>query len=132
MSDNNAYWGAWRGGIQQGFITPIKGIGPSGTRNTCKNLDSDFPIWLPGKNYCGNHPHNYYIQIFAETGLVGLTLGILLLTIFIIFTISYLEGNEDDPKGIKLSSKLFYTSPSFNIPAFAVLIITTILYAIFW
>ena len=55
-----------------------------------------------------------------------------LITIFIIYTISYLEGNEDDPKGIKLSSKLFYTSPSFNIPAFAVLIITTILYAIFW
>ena len=55
-----------------------------------------------------------------------------LVTILIIFTISYLEGNEDDPKGIKLSRKLFYTSPSFNIPAFTVLIITTILYAIFW
>ena len=55
-----------------------------------------------------------------------------LVTILIICTISYLEGNEDDPKGIKLSRKLFYTSPSFNIPAFTVLIITTILYAIFW
>ena len=75
MSDKNGYWGAWRGGIQQGLITPIKGIGPSGTRNTCKNLDSDFPIWLPGKNYCGNHPHNFYVQLFAETGIIGLTLG---------------------------------------------------------
>ena len=21
-------------------------------------------------NYCGNHPHNYYIQLFAETGIL--------------------------------------------------------------
>ncbi len=24
-SDNNPYWGAWRGGIQQGLLNPIKG-----------------------------------------------------------------------------------------------------------
>ncbi len=71
----NRYWGAWRGGIQQGFLTPVKGIGPSGTRETCSKLDTNLPIWLPGKNYCGNHPHNFYIQLFAETGLVGLVIG---------------------------------------------------------
>ena len=64
------------GGIQQGFSTPIKGIGPSGTRKTCKNLDTNLPDWLPGKNYCGNHPHNFYIQLFAETGLIGLIIGL--------------------------------------------------------
>ena len=36
-SDSNVYWGAWRGGIQQGLLTPIKGIGPSGTRKLAKN-----------------------------------------------------------------------------------------------
>ncbi len=74
-SDNNPYWGAWRGGIQQGLINPIMGAGPSGTRNTCANLDTNLPEWLPGKNYCGNHPHNFYIQLFAEVGIVGLLLG---------------------------------------------------------
>ena len=74
-SDNNPYWGAWRGGIQQGLLNPIKGIGPSGTRNTCANLDTNLPEWLPGKNYCGNHPHNFYIQLFSEVGTVGLLLG---------------------------------------------------------
>ena len=69
------YWGSWRGGIQQGIMTPIKGIGPSGTRNTCKNLDTNLPEWLPGKNYCGNHPHNIYVQLFAETGIIGLFIG---------------------------------------------------------
>ena len=75
ISDDNSYWGAWRGGIQQALITPVKGIGPSGTRNTCVNLDTNLPEWLPGKNYCGNHPHNFYIQLFAELGVIGLTLG---------------------------------------------------------
>ncbi len=75
MSDNNPYWGSWRGGIQQALITPIKGVGPSGTRNSCSNLDTNLPNWLPGKNYCGNHPHNFYIQLFAEVGTIGLILG---------------------------------------------------------
>ncbi|MDC3141154.1 O-antigen ligase family protein [Alphaproteobacteria bacterium] len=74
-SDNNPYWGAWRGGIQQGLINPIKGVGPSGSRNTCANLDTNLPEWLPGRNYCGNHPHNFYIQLFAEVGAIGLLVG---------------------------------------------------------
>jgi O-antigen ligase len=74
-SDQNGHWGAWRGGIQQALLTPIKGVGPSGTRNSCANLDTNLPEWLPGKNYCGNHPHNFYIQLFAEVGTIGLLLG---------------------------------------------------------
>lgn len=85
---NTDYWGAWRGGLQQGLSTPIFGIGPSGTRKTCEFLPdhSERVIqeagellpdhWLPGTNYCGNHPHNFYVQLFAETGFIGLVLGI--------------------------------------------------------
>jgi O-antigen ligase len=69
---NTDYWGSWRGGLQQGLSTPIFGIGPSGTRKTCQFLPDH---WLPGQNYCGNHPHNFYVQLFAETGLIGLILG---------------------------------------------------------
>ena len=75
---SNAYWGAWRSGIQQALITPIKGIGPSGTRNTCQNLKKEDFEWLPGKNYCGNHPHNFYVQLFAETGIFGFIIGTLM------------------------------------------------------
>ncbi len=77
-SNDNSYWGAWRSGIQQGLIKPLIGLGPSSSRKHCKTLPEKGIDWLPGKNYCGNHPHNYYIQIFAETGLIGLTLGILM------------------------------------------------------
>ena len=58
-SDSNEYWGAWRGGIQQGLINPLMGAGPSSSRKICANLNTDLPEWLPGKNYCVNHPHNF-------------------------------------------------------------------------
>lgn len=76
--DNNPYWGSWRSGIQQITITPILGIGPSGSRKTCLELPPKEPAWLPGKNYCGNHPHNFYIQLFSETGIFGLMIGTLM------------------------------------------------------
>ena len=95
VSNDNAYWGAWRSGIQQGLIKPVIGLGPSSSRKHCKTLPEKEIDWLPGKNYCGNHPHNYYIQIFAETGLVGLTLGIFMF--YFLFKTCY-KGRVSNPK----------------------------------
>ena len=53
-------------------------------------------------------------------------------TLAIIAIISYLDGNQDDPKGINLTKKLFATNKTFNIGAFSVLVITAFLYAMFW
>ena len=53
-------------------------------------------------------------------------------TLLIIALISYFEGNEDDSKGIVLTKKLFATSSAFNLAAFGVMLITAMLYAIFW
>ena len=55
-----------------------------------------------------------------------------LATIANITIISYFEGNQDDPKGINLTKKLFATNKTFNIGAFSVLLITAFLYAMFW
>ena len=72
---DHGVWPAWRGGIQQGLETPIIGVGPSMTRKRCDALQANEPKWLPGKNLCANHPHNFYIQLFAETGIFGLIFG---------------------------------------------------------
>ena len=53
-------------------------------------------------------------------------------TLAIIALVSYLDGNQDDPKGINLTKKLFATNKTFNIGAFSVLLITAFLYAMFW
>ena len=53
-------------------------------------------------------------------------------TLAIIALVSYLDGNQDDPKGINLTKKLFATNKTFNIGAFSVLLITAFLFAMFW
>lgn len=56
-----------------------------------------------------------------------------LLTMAIIMLISQIEGKgKKDPKGIALDKSLFKTSPAFNISAFVILLICTVLYAVFW
>ena len=95
ITDDNPYWGAWRSGIQQGLQKPILRLGPSSSRKHCKILPEKKPDWLPGKNYCGNHPHNFYIQLFSETGLLGLTLGILMF--YHLFNTCY-KGRNSYPK----------------------------------
>ena len=96
-SESNSYWGGWRGGIQQGLSSPIKGLGPSSFRNTCKTLEPKSPDWLPGKNYCGNHPHNFYIQLFAETGIVGLIFGCIMFISIIVSCYSARKENFNCP-----------------------------------
>ena len=53
-------------------------------------------------------------------------------TMLIIYFISYIEGNQDDPKGIKITDKLFHTSSQFNLSAISIMMITAFLYAFFW
>ncbi len=53
-------------------------------------------------------------------------------TMLIIYFISYIEGNQDDPKGIIITDKLFRTSSQFNLSAISIMLITAFLYAFFW
>ena len=52
---------------------------------------------MPGKNYCGNHPHNFYIQLFAETGIIGLIFGCIMFGSIIITCFKARKENFDCP-----------------------------------
>ena len=73
----------------------IKGVGVRNYRNECKK-DVYKEV---GKHYCTTHPHNTYIQILSETGLIGFIFFISFL-IFIFFKIKdyikihYKTGNN--------------------------------------
>jgi SSS family solute:Na+ symporter len=57
----------------------------------------------------------------------------LLLTMAVIAICSYIQHNgADDAKGITITKQLFKTSPLFNIGAFAIMLVLTVLYALFW
>ena len=56
-----------------------------------------------------------------------------LLSMLVIVLVSLSQNKGvDDPKGIPISRKTFATSPKFNIGAFAVMIIISAIYALFW
>lgn len=45
---------------------PIFGHGPNSFRTKCNN-----PLYAQGSTPCNTHPHNFYIQLLAETGIIG-------------------------------------------------------------
>ena len=56
-----------------------------------------------------------------------------ILTMIIIAIVSLMQNKgKDDEKGILISKKSFKTSPLFNIGSFAIMIILTAIYAVFW
>jgi SSS family solute:Na+ symporter len=99
-----------------------------------KKATNNAAIWgvissVPVAMYFKVVPSNWFLAQTPFMNQMGITC---LATIFIIFAISYLEGNKNNPKGISLTSKLFETSSSFNISAMAICIITAFLYAFLW
>ena len=53
------------------------GIGLRNFRNFCSN-----PKYKIDEKSCSTHPHNTYIQLLAETGLIGFMFGIILFFYF--------------------------------------------------
>lgn len=72
----NYYISSWKM-FQKNMIT---GIGPNNFRNECKKDD-----YLSDLNPCSTHPHNNYVQLLAELGIIGICF-----IIFIIYVISNL------------------------------------------
>ncbi|WP_316862494.1 O-antigen ligase family protein [uncultured Cohaesibacter sp.] len=65
------YYVPWMRGFMAGEMHPVFGIGPKNHQLFCTSTEA-----LRGlsKTVCYPHPHNLYIQIFAETGAIGLLL----------------------------------------------------------
>ena len=60
--------------IEKNFFT---GVGVKNYRTKCNNDQTDV-----SKN-CSTHPHNFYLELFVETGFIGLIIFITFLLIFI-------------------------------------------------
>jgi O-antigen ligase len=64
---------------------PILGHGPNSFRIKCNN-----PLYAKGSSPCNTHPHNFYIQLLAETGIIGFLFLAGLFFYFIYFMIKFI------------------------------------------
>ena len=71
---------------------PLIGSGVKTFRINCKYVDENNKIKIkkniPNASFCSTHPHNYYLQLLAETGLLGFLFIVIL---FLLIVIKYLK-----------------------------------------
>ena len=71
---DSAYFRAMAPGVLAFMESPIFGIGPGNLRILCPEITAGSAAYD-----CHPHPHNYYIQMLGEVGIVGLITGTLFL-----------------------------------------------------
>ena len=74
INETSPYKRVWNGGIDAFYTAPAIGIGPDNYRILCPTISASNP-----DVDCHTQPHNYYIQLLGETGLIGLTLGVVMM-----------------------------------------------------
>lgn len=67
INQDSGYHVVWRSGVEAFKTSPVIGIGPDSYRKLCPAIVGD-----NASVRCHTHPHNFVIQILAETGVVGL------------------------------------------------------------
>ena len=90
IHSESPYMRVWQGGFVAFQESPIIGIGPDVYRKTCSALTEGFT-----NIDCHTHPHNYYIQLAGETGLIGLVAGCLMIGSILVTCISFRRVDKD-------------------------------------
>ena len=89
--EDSPYRRVWNGAFYAFQMEPFFGIGPDNYRMLC----GSFPLELKSID-CHTHPHNFYIQIVAETGVVGLSLACLMFSAMLHYTIQTRKMLKND------------------------------------
>ena len=74
----------WMRGLEVAKLNPLFGVGPRGYGPYCKQSADLQALFDAG---CFHHPHQLYIQIAAETGLIGLVLFVALLFALLLYIV---------------------------------------------
>ena len=89
--DHSTYYNTMAPGMMAFEQAPILGIGTANFRNMCPEIVGDVP-----KLQCHPHPHNFYIQLLGETGIIGFIFGTIFLWSIIITLFKASFANRDN------------------------------------
>ena len=87
----------------------IFGVGVRNFRNYCDQLK-----YKVSEKSCSTHPHNFYIQLLSETGLIGFFYIFFFLVVFLFFSLRHLL----------FSFKKIYIFSDFEISIMSAILIT--------
>ena len=73
------YYRVMGGGVMAFLDSPLLGIGTANYRDLCADILAEGSAFR-----CDNHPHNFYIQMLAETGVLGFAAGLFMISAMII------------------------------------------------
>ena len=79
------------GGLTVFKTAPFLGVGPATHRELCPSI-----LGKTTEFRCDNHPHNYYIQLLTETGVIGLVTGSLMIVSIIWAAFAGWRKNRDN------------------------------------
>ena len=89
--DHSIYYNTMAPGVMAYEQSPILGIGTANFRNMCPEIVGDLP-----NLQCHPHPHNFYIQLLGETGIIGLIFGTIFLWSIIVTCFKASWRNRDN------------------------------------
>ena len=67
---------------------PLLGIGTANYRDLCADI-----LAVGSAFRCDNHPHNFYIQMLAETGILGFVAGVFMISAMVIIAFFVLAAS---------------------------------------
>ena len=77
--ESSDYYPAWKMGLMTFIENPFFGVGPKNINSYCEGLKQTMTLTQTlGLEQCLWHPHNLYLQIAAETGVIGLLIFIII------------------------------------------------------
>lgn len=89
--DHSIYYNTMAPGVMAYEQSPILGIGTANFRNMCPEIVGDL-----ANLQCHPHPHNFYIQLLGETGIIGLIFGTIFLWSIIVTCFKASWRNRDN------------------------------------
>ena len=79
LGPSSDYYRVMGGGFMAFLDAPILGIGTANYRDLCSDI-----LAVGSAFDCNNHPHNFYIQMLAETGILGLGSGLFMISAMVV------------------------------------------------